>query len=1060
MAYGDTANTNGLSLAFQAAAQVGFKVFFSFDYAGLGAWPKATVTEMIKTYGGRAEYFKHSTGQPLVSTFEGPSNAADWHQIKADTGCFFVPSWSSLGARKAVQKADHVVDGTTRTNWELDASYLIFLNNTGSYMASVSPWVFTNMPGYNKNWVWRGENTWSDRWNQLMILAQLGADQWPNEPEYIQIISWNDFGESHYIGPLNKKAYVAFGPDRGNAPFNYVENMPHDGWRLLLPYMITMWKTGSAVVTQEAAVMCRQAPGRACDSGGTTGNTASQVQAETTPWSLLQDRVYFTVLSGAKFTPRVEIGGTSRSVVWDFTPDASLGSVGLYSGHIDWDGAYGAVKFELLSESGSVVMTLMGAVISPICTNAVQNWNAWVGSAVGRSMSVSPALNMKDQKCVDGSGSTAEFVELCDMTCKYGYCPPRPCTCFKMGKGIAELDPVTVGGKPGFPLAGSECTFLGLCDYACNHGFCPSSTCTTDTSAKGKCYIPIEDPDPEDPEETSCTSGTGLGNVAGLCDFSCGRGYCPLDVCICTGRGPAITPPAATKPAGYPASGLGSDYVGLCNFACSHDYCPAGACSYVNPYGSISFELPPCSKDNKEIDCTDVGCSIDESYKESARWDAVGGNTFFDYTVTWFGDYNDFNPNPATGAQPFTGTPWLNNPVEAVAYFFAGKNSAGGSKISSDLNCGVLSSSNGCSDLQSFVCGTTDIPALDLLLTSFVNVHNFSHTMYEALDSVQNGLDSIIENVAATFWKVNVGLLGIFLKIPGVFSMILTVAAAGFWSSVLGVVALDGVTDGAATAAGAVDFFAKGFQYIADKRAASAVSQIEVETNLKSASLQFFTQTREVLDEWMKTAFNGDWQDYRNLGTHVENGLFLKDRSVLSFDWYTTMTPVVTGMSIVEAWRQKGPVAIIYENGDKVNPSNSLVSGSAETMRVKVPDGDYTLWIATTGTCGGSGGSDCIGGAVMPTGLDSLVDASNKWGVTKDDIALSSFYGYMLGGKKNPYSISNNKAKGLNPTNTGPLPFDSGLRTPGVFGIPVCTTEVFRKNLQDDKDCDQYPCRV
>lgn len=215
--------------------------------------------------------------------------------------------------------------------------------------------------------------------------------------------------------------------------------------------------------------------------------------------------------------------------------------------------------------------------------------------------------------------------------------------------------------------------------------------------------------------------------------------------------------------------------------------------------------------------------------------------------------------------------------------------------------------------------------------------------MYEALDSVQNGLDSIIENVAATFWKVNVGLLGIFLKIPGVFSMILTVAAAGFWSSVLGVVALDGVTDGAATAAGAVDFFAKGFQYIADKRAASAVSQIEVETNLKSASLQFFTQTREVLDEWMKTAFNGDWQDYRNLGTHVENGLFLKDRSVLSFDWYTTMTPVVTGMSIVEAWRQKGPVAIIYENGDKVNPSNSLVSGSAETMRVKVPDGDYTL---------------------------------------------------------------------------------------------------------------------
>lgn len=146
MAYGDEANDKSVSLAFQAAAQVsGFKVFFSFDYAGNGPWPKATVTEMIQTYGGQAEYFQHSTGQPLVSTFEGPDNAEDWVSIKADTGCYFVPSWSSLGARKALAKEDHVVDGLfnwaawpegdTRTNYEVDASYLIFLNNSGSYMA-------------------------------------------------------------------------------------------------------------------------------------------------------------------------------------------------------------------------------------------------------------------------------------------------------------------------------------------------------------------------------------------------------------------------------------------------------------------------------------------------------------------------------------------------------------------------------------------------------------------------------------------------------------------------------------------------------------------------------------------------------------------------------------------------------------------------------------------------------------------------------------------------------------------------------------------------------------
>jgi hypothetical protein len=45
-------------------------------------------------------------------------------------------------------------------NTYVDASYLQFLNDTSpdlKYMMPVSPWFFTNLPGYNKNWLWRGE---------------------------------------------------------------------------------------------------------------------------------------------------------------------------------------------------------------------------------------------------------------------------------------------------------------------------------------------------------------------------------------------------------------------------------------------------------------------------------------------------------------------------------------------------------------------------------------------------------------------------------------------------------------------------------------------------------------------------------------------------------------------------------------------------------------------------------------------------------------------------------------------------------------------------------------
>ncbi len=40
MAFNEDANAHSVPLAFQAATQVpGFKLFFSFDYAGNGAWP-------------------------------------------------------------------------------------------------------------------------------------------------------------------------------------------------------------------------------------------------------------------------------------------------------------------------------------------------------------------------------------------------------------------------------------------------------------------------------------------------------------------------------------------------------------------------------------------------------------------------------------------------------------------------------------------------------------------------------------------------------------------------------------------------------------------------------------------------------------------------------------------------------------------------------------------------------------------------------------------------------------------------------------------------------------
>lgn len=63
-----------------------------------------------------------------------------------------------------------------------DASYYQFMGKNLSapdpgvglpYMMPASPWFYTNLPGYDKNWLWRGDDLWYDRWVEIIY----------NEPE-------------------------------------------------------------------------------------------------------------------------------------------------------------------------------------------------------------------------------------------------------------------------------------------------------------------------------------------------------------------------------------------------------------------------------------------------------------------------------------------------------------------------------------------------------------------------------------------------------------------------------------------------------------------------------------------------------------------------------------------------------------------------------------------------------------------------------------------------------------------------------------------------------------
>jgi hypothetical protein len=45
---------------------------------------------------------------------------------------------------------------------------------------------------YSKNWVFPGDELWFNRWNDILTLS----------PNFVEIVTWNDYGESHYVAPL------------------------------------------------------------------------------------------------------------------------------------------------------------------------------------------------------------------------------------------------------------------------------------------------------------------------------------------------------------------------------------------------------------------------------------------------------------------------------------------------------------------------------------------------------------------------------------------------------------------------------------------------------------------------------------------------------------------------------------------------------------------------------------------------------------------------------------------------------------------------------------------
>ena len=196
-------------------------------------------------------------------------------------------------------------------------------------------------------------------------------------------MTWNDYGESHYIGPIVDSGIPSGGNDAGSTDAHpYVDGYPHSAWLGTLPYQIAAYKNaynaanpapsvqagGEKIVywyrTSPASAGTTDAVGNDCPSPVNSGG----YQTCYTPAEVLEDGIFAIVLASTPGSASITIGEGQPTVFDSIVPGINF------------------VSRSFSGETGNVTVSMgdivgEGVEISAEPTSGMANFNAWVGCA-------------------------------------------------------------------------------------------------------------------------------------------------------------------------------------------------------------------------------------------------------------------------------------------------------------------------------------------------------------------------------------------------------------------------------------------------------------------------------------------------------------------------------------------------------------------------------------------------------------------------------------------------------------------------------------------------------
>ncbi|KAL1966115.1 hypothetical protein VTN77DRAFT_4863 [Rasamsonia byssochlamydoides] len=322
-------STTAISYLFSAAnnAASDFKLFFSFDMSQFTN--PSQFLPLIEQYASNDSYLLQD-GRPFVSTFWGGASSYTFGQDNTNDGWnvsfrqpllakginpFFVPDfddWSGYpngffdtfsvvdGAFSWESAWPEVSGGKVNVSDSIDQTVLQEARAAKKvYMMPLSTFQFKHLSGGGQNWYRIGELNYAERIAQVLAL----------QPDFVEVLTWNDAGESHYVGNFWPEQIA--GSDIGT----YANGFDHTGWQQVLPSFISAYKSGVTDVSKLAPPSGKAAVGVMWyRTLLTTASCSSDSLGKPSGWQNAQDAINFAVILDNKSSYTINVYSNNKQI--------------------------------------------------------------------------------------------------------------------------------------------------------------------------------------------------------------------------------------------------------------------------------------------------------------------------------------------------------------------------------------------------------------------------------------------------------------------------------------------------------------------------------------------------------------------------------------------------------------------------------------------------------------------------------------------------------------------------------------------------------------------------